>query len=229
MNNYENEIFEMTENESGERGTFRCHGEHCRHYAECGHTAKTCRRLSDHGPHGDHGSRGEHDFHGNHGPRGERGPRGDHDFRGERGPRGDHGHRGAHHARRPDYLQDDSLRSLLIRSAQSMHHPRAGATQELVLQILSQHDELDAHALRGELEIQPGSLSELIGKLEQKGLVERRRSDDDRRRVTLRLTDAGREALVPAEAQADPFSPLTEEEQSTLRALLTKLLSGSGE
>ena len=188
------------------RGDFRCRGRDCRHYDECEHTAESCR-------HGGHGSRGDDEFRGGHGPRG------DGEFRGGHGP---------HHARRPDYLQDDSLRSLLIRSAQIMHHPRAGASQELVLKILARQEELDQRQLQLELDIRPGSLSELVSKLEQKGLVERERSDADRRRVTLRLTDAGRAALAPEDGAAgtsDPFYPLTAEEQETLRGLLTRLLA----
>ena len=106
-----------------------------------------------------------------------------------------------------------------------MHHPRAGASQELVLRILDRDGELDQRILRQELRIQPGSLSELLGKLEQKGLIERERIEADRRRVTVRLTESGRAALSPGDAAADdPFAVLTDEEQTVLRALLGKVL-----
>lgn len=85
---------------------------------------------------------------------------------------------------------------------------------------------MDQRVLRSELHIQPGSLSELLSKLEQKGLIAREHTEADRRRVTVRLTDAGQTALSPgAEAADDPFAPLTAEEQSTLRTLLEKLLA----
>ena len=106
-----------------------------------------------------------------------------------------------------------------------MHHPRAGASQELVLRILDKSGELDQQILRRELRIQPGSLSELLGKLEQKGLIERERSGSDRRRVIVRLTGSGRQAMTPGETAADdPFAVLTDEEQTVLRALLGKVL-----
>ena len=220
MNEFNERAFEI---DGASADGFRCRGEKCRHYDECEHTAETCRHTGGRGDrdfHGEHGPHGDRDFHGEHGPHG------DHDFHGPHGDHDFHGGRGTHHARRPEYLQDDSLRSLLIRSAQSMHHPRAGASQELVLQILARQAELDQRALGLEMAIRPGSLSELVSKLEQKGLVERERSDADRRRVMLRLTEAGRAALTPGGGEAeDPFYPLTAEEQETLRALLTKLLS----
>ena len=225
-------------------------GRHCRsceYYDECDHTGKNCRRNGhgeesrEHGEgeheHGRHGFRGE-DGHGHeHGFRDEEGRGHEHGFRDEEGRghehgfhdeegrgHGPHGGHGPRHAHRPEFLADGSLRSLLIRAAQTMHHPRAGASQELVLRILSRGD-MDQMALRGEMRIQPGSLSELLGKLEQKGLIERERAENDRRRVTVRLTEAGRAALTPGETAADdPFAVLTEEEQATLRALLGKLL-----
>jgi DNA-binding MarR family transcriptional regulator len=110
-----------------------------------------------------------------------------------------------------------------------MHHPRAGASQELVLRILDREGAPDQQSLLRELRVRPGSLSELLGKLEQKGLIERERSESDRRRVIVRLTEAGRQALTPGETAADdPFAVLTGEEQTALRALLEKVLGLSG-
>ena len=204
-------------------------GRHCRgceYYDECDHTGKNCRRHG-HGEESREHGEGEHGH--DRGFRGE-GERGhEHGCRGEEGREHRRGGHGPHHAHRPEFLADDSLRSLLIRAAQTMHHPRAGASQELVLRILSRGD-MDQIALRGELRIQPGSLSELLGKLEQKGLIERERAESDRRRVTVRLTEAGRALLTPGEAAADdPFAALSAEEQNTLRALLEKLLTAAEE
>ena len=198
-------------------------GEGCRH-TECDHTGRNClRHGEDRSPEDRRGFDGAHGPHGGREFDGERGLHGGREFDGERGP---HGGRGPHHAHRPEFLSDDSLRSVLLRAAQSMHHPQAGASQELVLRILAQEGEMDQRVLRSELHIQPGSLSELLGKLEQKGLIARERNDDDRRRVTVRLTDAGQTALSPgAEAADDPFAALTAQEQTTLRTLLEKLLA----
>ena len=216
----------------------------CEYFYECDHSGKDCRRgpenegqgsgrrghgkergFEGRGPHGHGDGRGFEDR-GPHGHGGERGfeDRGPHGHGGERGFE-DHGPHG--HGERPA-LEDDSLRSLLIRAAQSMHHPRAGASQELVLRILDREGSPDQQSLLRELRVRPGSLSELLGKLEQKGLIERERSESDRRRVIVRLTESGRQALTPGEAAADdPFAVLTGEEQTALRALLEKVLGHS--
>ena len=188
----------------------------CEYFYECDHSGKDCRRGPENEGQGS-GRRGHGKERGFEG----RGPHGHGDGRGleDRGPHG-HGERPA--------LEDDSLRSLLIRAAQSMHHPRAGASQELVLRILDREGSPDQQSLLRELRVRPGSLSELLGKLEQKGLIERERSESDRRRVIVRLTESGRQALTPGEAAADdPFAVLTGEEQTALRALLEKVLGHS--
>ena len=185
----------------------------CEYFYECDHSGKDCRRGPDGEGRGS-GRRGHGKGRGSEG----HGPHGHGDERGFE----DHGPLG--HGERPGF-EDDSLRSLLIRAAQSMHHPRAGASQELVLRILDREGSPDQQFLLRELRVRPGSLSELLGKLEQKGLIERERSESDRRRVIVRLTEAGRQALTPGEISADdPFAVLTDEEQTALRALLGKVL-----
>ena len=202
----------------------------CEYFYECDHSGKDCRRGPENEGQGS-GRRGHGKERGFEG----RGPHGHGDGRGfeDRGPHGHGGERGFEdhgphgHGERPA-LEDDSLRSLLIRAAQSMHHPRAGASQELVLRILDREGSPDQQSLLRELRVRPGSLSELLGKLEQKGLIERERSESDRRRVIVRLTESGRQALTPGEAAADdPFAVLTGEEQTALRALLEKVLGHS--
>ena len=73
--------------------------------------------------------------------------------------------------------------------------------------------------------MQPGSLSELVSKLEKKGMLTRERGED-RRGNRLRLTDAGREAVPGATAEpgGDLFDALTAEQQDTLAELLRTLL-----
>ncbi|MBR3504548.1 MAG: MarR family transcriptional regulator [Clostridia bacterium] len=131
----------------------------------------------------------------------------------------------------PPFGEDDSLTGLLFRCAHAMRHSDgSGGSQERVLRILARWDGLSQRALQAELGVQPGSLSELISKLEAKGLLTRQPDGEDRRRVVLHLTEAGREA---AEALPEPgtrdsrFAALTQEEQDTLRALLLKLIGGA--
>ena len=81
--------------------------------------------------------------------------------------------------------------------------------------------------LQEALAIQPGSVSEIISKLEARGLLSRERDEEDKRRMVLRITDAGRagaEAFSGAESGNELYGALSEEEQSTLKELLKKLL-----
>ena len=97
--------------------------------------------------------------------------------------------------------------------------------QRSVLALLAAWGETDQRALQQTLAIQPGSVSELLAKLEAKGYITKARSEQDRRMATIALTEEGKAAAraLPDKKQ-DLYAALTEEEQATLKALLQKLL-----
>jgi len=73
-----------------------------------------------------------------------------------------------------------------------------------------------------------GNITLVLDNLEKRGLIERQRSHEDRRMVTIVLTDSGRdliERVFPRQAAliAEAFSPLSPEEQRTLGELCKKL------
>lgn len=77
-------------------------------------------------------------------------------------------------------------------------------------------------------ELKPGSLSEILAKVETAGLIERTRDPKDRRQLFIHLTEAGeREAQRAVEARqrfrSKAFSNLTVEEQDQLIELLDKV------
>lgn len=81
------------------------------------------------------------------------------------------------------------------------------------------------------LDIRPGSLSELLSKLEEAEMIERRPSKEDRRSLDLRLTKKGLQASLQAEearkkAEVHLFDMLTMQEQETLFHLLQKAIVG---
>ncbi|MCS7248351.1 MAG: MarR family transcriptional regulator [Anaerolineales bacterium] len=73
-----------------------------------------------------------------------------------------------------------------------------------------------------------GNLTLVIDNLERQGYVVRKRDPNDRRFITVHLTDAGRrkvESVLPCQVKAivDEFAVLTPEEQETLGRLCKKL------
>ena len=144
------------------------------------------------------------------------------------------GHLHGPHHKGPDApLPDDgSLSSLLFRASHSLGHPGVvhGASQDRILRFLSVRGKISQHTLQEHLDIQPGSLSELLSKMEDKGLLTRDADETDRRRILIHLSETGqREASTLSHAkEADCFAVLTEEEKETLRVLLQKIVNASG-
>ncbi|PLX39714.1 MAG: MarR family transcriptional regulator [Deltaproteobacteria bacterium] len=73
-----------------------------------------------------------------------------------------------------------------------------------------------------------GNITMVVDNLEKQGLVERSRSSEDRRRVTIALTTKGREVIERVyprmeESISREMSILDEEELETLSALLKKV------
>ncbi len=101
-------------------------------------------------------------------------------------------------------------------------------SRQRVLSLLAQKGEMPQRELRELLGIQAGSFSELAGRLEERGYITREQDPADRRRILLRLTDAGRErAEKDSHARdAELFCALSEAEQAQLRALLQKIADG---
>jgi DNA-binding MarR family transcriptional regulator len=97
-----------------------------------------------------------------------------------------------------------------------------------LMSILDAEGSISQHELGQMLGVDPSTMVARMDALEQGGLVERRRSDEDRRAYEISLTPEGRKVLkqLRAEAQAfgeEFFRALTPEEQEQLNALLLKL------
>jgi len=137
--------------------------------------------------------------------------------------------------RRPDpeflkrRIEDSDLMELIdMAGRMAQRRPQSGParSQSLVLSILAGREALTQRELQQMLGIQPGSLSELVSKLEGKGYLVREKAED-RRGNLLRITDAGRKAIPSADEvpEDDPFAALTDGEQDQLALLLRKLLT----
>ncbi|MBQ3669599.1 MAG: MarR family transcriptional regulator [Clostridia bacterium] len=103
----------------------------------------------------------------------------------------------------------------------------AGRTQAKVLTLLCQAGAMSQKDIQQKLEVKPGSVSELISKLEMKGLVKRVRAESDRRRVLLTLTEQGERAAAMASKRRDTvidYKVLAADERVEMLFLLEKLV-----
>ena len=109
-----------------------------------------------------------------------------------------------------------------------MHNSEGKGSQSRILIILLENKEVSQRALTKHLGIQPGSVSEVLKKLEDNGLINRLASEDDRRTSILSLTAEGEEAAKKALSHKDQLynemlEVLDEKDKQELLALLEKL------
>ncbi len=138
------------------------------------------------------------------------------------------GGRHAHECGRMD-LDSASLAELLIRAGY-LTERKCGKSrgQAQILKILAGEGTLTQRELQSRLGIEAGSLSELLAKLEEKGFLERRKDERDRRRMLVSLTAEGQKAALGSREEnpeEELFAVLKEEERKQLEELLRRLLS----
>ncbi len=109
-----------------------------------------------------------------------------------------------------------------------MRNSEGKGSQSRILIILLENKEVSQRALTKHLGIQPGSVSEVLKKLEDNGLINRLASEDDRRTSILSLTTEGEEAAKKALSHKDQLynemlEVLDEKDKQELLALLEKL------
>ncbi len=98
--------------------------------------------------------------------------------------------------------------------------------QYLVMLVLWENEPRGVKELGDELGLDSGTLSPLLKRLESLGLVERRRSGEDERRVAVHLTAAGRDLSTEAKALPTRLAEaagLTAEELDQLHNTLGRL------
>jgi MarR family transcriptional regulator, organic hydroperoxide resistance regulator len=102
--------------------------------------------------------------------------------------------------------------------------------QYLVMLALWQHGSLSVKELSRLLQLDPGTLSPLLKRLEAAGLVRRERNPEDQRNLALTLTDAGRR--LRAEAEEIPAGIVERlgmpvDELLSLHGALTRVIAAS--
>jgi DNA-binding MarR family transcriptional regulator len=99
--------------------------------------------------------------------------------------------------------------------------------QLLILQVLAGETRLTASALSGRVSLTAATLSGMLDRLEERGLLQRQRDDQDRRKQWLLLSEPGRVLLQQAPSLLPPafverFAGLPEWERHSLTAALLR-------
>lgn len=133
---------------------------------------------------------------------------------------------------REKYAELD-IKNKLVRNfrdiGHTLRHTSEGrGSQKRILIILREVEKITQSELTERLRIQPGSASEVVGKLEAAGLIVRTQNEMDRRTTDVSLTDAGKVAAQEAWEQREKrhnqmFVCLNDEEKNTLLGLLEKV------
>lgn len=107
------------------------------------------------------------------------------------------------------------------------------ATEAAVVRLIGRSRELSQRQLADRVGAPPSRVVALLDSLEERGLVLRRRSEADRRRHVLSLTDEGRELLarltaVVTEQERVLLAPLDPEEAASFVDTLARLAQAHG-
>jgi DNA-binding MarR family transcriptional regulator len=130
-------------------------------------------------------------------------------------------------ARRSSALLDLLSRRMRVAGESALQAAGLRPRHMLVLTVLRDLGESSQADLAGTLQLDRTNLVGVLNDLETEGLIERRRSPEDRRRHTVLLTQDGRERLATAEfalaaAEDVVFAALTHKQRETLYELLLK-------
>lgn len=101
--------------------------------------------------------------------------------------------------------------------------------QGRLLRSLAKEDGLSQKELAKVVNINPSSMSELLGKLEEKGHVIKKRDDKDKRSYNIYITDEGRQvakSIIKAreDTSREIFGVLSEDDRYELLRILDQLL-----
>ena len=102
------------------------------------------------------------------------------------------------------------------------------AQQRLILRCVGKYPGMTSGQLATLLHLDPGTISTSLGRIERKGLLERRQDPRDKRRVTLNLTAAGHALDKPMRGTIEHaverlFESAASAETETARRMLVKL------
>ena len=126
------------------------------------------------------------------------------------------------------FLLNDVARLIRRRFDERARVIGATRAQWKALLVLSRNEGLNQGALADRLEVEPITLCRMIDRLEEAGLVERRRDPKDRRAWLIYLTEAARPKITKLHALADELFDdilvgVTSDERERLNATLNRI------
>lgn len=140
-----------------------------------------------------------------------------------------HHHGRKHHCPDETMDSDEKLQMMLRRCGRILGH-RSGekSSQERILYILAKKGKIAQKALLEELDVKAGSLSEILGKLEQSELIIRTQNESDKRNVDIMLSEHGKAVVMERKGKRkqknkDMFTCFDENEKEQLIQLLETL------
>ena len=144
------------------------------------------------------------------------------------------GHHHSHHhghgcgcGKHREHLPMDELSELIRKCNHYIVHHK-GRGQGKILKILAKQGEMSQKDLQDILEIQSGSISELLAKLEEKGMIVRTKSEEDKRKAIISITELGREKVANCGCKNRAerlYAGLSKEEKEDLKRLLNRLVA----
>lgn len=125
-------------------------------------------------------------------------------------------------------LDVEIVKKMIICSRYLRHYRHKNIAQDRVIELLGNHGaKMSQKELQNRLGIRAASVSELISKLDNRGLVAKEKSEEDRRAFNIVLTGEGKKAFEELRGSSDEykglFSVLSEEECTMLNDILGKL------
>lgn len=139
------------------------------------------------------------------------------------------GHKGNRFSHYSEMDTNDKILAQMSKLTHQSHHIFGGrGGQKRILHIIGKEGSMTQRELTERLDIQPGSASEIIKKLETAGYILRTANEADRRTSDISLTDSGIAQLQELDAERknrrnELFSSLSPEEAEQLLTLLEKL------
>lgn len=130
----------------------------------------------------------------------------------------------------------ESLHYLLMKSHSVMQRKIYSEAQKIgltsgqpkILDYLYDHEGSDQKTIAGYCEIEPATLGSILLRMEQKGIIERRQENGNRRSWFVYLTDSGKDACekmhnIFGQKDEQAIKSLTAEEIAILKKTLTKI------